>query len=91
MRHIWNHRFIVFNGNKIITHPGGAIVTKTKELKDRAIFLPQSRDDAPYYQHSEIGYNYRMSNICAGIGRSDGSIDSHVELRRTRNAWYQDF
>jgi dTDP-4-amino-4,6-dideoxygalactose transaminase len=83
-----------FNGNKIITTScGGAIVTKTKELKDRAIFFAtQSRDDAPYYQHSEIGYNYRMSNICAGIGRGQMEVlDSHVELRRTRNAWYQDF
>jgi dTDP-4-amino-4,6-dideoxygalactose transaminase len=78
-----------FNGNKIITSCGGAIV-KTKELKDRAI-LPQSRDDAPYYQHSEIGY-ITMSNICAGIGRGQMEVlDSHVELRRTRNAWYQDF
>jgi dTDP-4-amino-4,6-dideoxygalactose transaminase len=69
MRHIWNHRFIVFNGNKIITTSCGGAITKTKELKDRAIFLPHNPDDAPYYQHSEIGYNYRMSNICAGIGR----------------------
>jgi dTDP-4-amino-4,6-dideoxygalactose transaminase len=80
-----------FNGNKIITTScGGAIVTKTKELKDRAIFCHTIRDDAPYYQHSEIGYNYRMSNICAGIGRGQMEVlDSHVG--RTRNAWYQDF
>lgn len=83
-----------FNGNKIITTScGGAIVTRTKELRDKAVFFAtQSRDIAPYYQHSEIGYNYRMSNICAGIGRGQMEVlDSHVELRRHRNAWYQDF
>ena len=65
-----------FNGNKIITTSGGgAIVTKTKELKDKAIFLAtQARDNAPHYQHSEIGYNYRMSNICAGIGRGQMEV-----------------
>ena len=83
-----------FNGNKIITTScGGAIVTKTKELRDKAVFFAtQSRDNAPYFQHSEIGYNYRMSNICAGIGRGQMEVlDNHVELRRTRNAWYRDF
>lgn len=83
-----------FNGNKIITTScGGAIVTRVKELRDKAVFFAtQSRDIAPYYQHSEIGYNYRMSNICAGIGRGQMEVlDSHVELRRNRNAWYQDF
>ena len=83
-----------FNGNKIITTScGGAIVTKAKELRDKALFFAtQSRDNAPYYQHSEIGYNYRMSNICAGIGRGQMQVlDSHVQLRRIRNAWYRDF
>ena len=80
-----------FNGNKIITASGGgAIVTKTKELKDRAVFFAtQSRDDAPHYQHSEIGYNYRMSNICAGIGRGQMQVlDKHVALRRNMNDFY---
>jgi dTDP-4-amino-4,6-dideoxygalactose transaminase len=80
-----------FNGNKIITTSGGgAIVTKSKELKDRAVFFAtQSRDDAPHYQHSEIGYNYRMSNICAGIGRGQMEVlDEHVVLRRKMNAFY---
>lgn len=80
-----------FNGNKIITTSGGgAIVTKSKELKDRAIFFAtQSRDNAPHYQHSEIGYNYRMSNICAGIGRGQMEVlDDHVALRRNMNAFY---
>jgi dTDP-4-amino-4,6-dideoxygalactose transaminase len=82
-----------FNGNKIITTSGGgAIVTKTKELKDKAVFFAtQSRDDAPHYQHSEIGYNYRMSNICAGIGRGQMEvIDRHVLLRRLMHDFYVD-
>ncbi|OYU81507.1 MAG: pyridoxal phosphate-dependent aminotransferase [Flavobacterium sp. BFFFF1] len=82
-----------FNGNKIITTSGGgAIVTKTKALKDRAVFFStQSRDNAPHYQHSEIGYNYRMSNICAGIGRGQMEVlDRHVALRREMNAFYKE-
>ena len=82
-----------FNGNKIITTSGGgAIVTQSKELKDRAVFFAtQSRDDAPHYQHSEIGYNYRMSNICAGIGRGQMEVlDAHVQLRRDMQAFYVD-
>jgi dTDP-4-amino-4,6-dideoxygalactose transaminase len=80
-----------FNGNKIITTSGGgAIVTPSKELKDKALFFAtQSRDNAPHYQHSEIGYNYRMSNICAGIGRGQMEVlDDHVALRRNMNAFY---
>lgn len=82
-----------FNGNKIITTSGGgAIVTKSKELKDRAVFFAtQSRDDAPHYQHSVIGYNYRMSNICAGIGRGQMEVlDAHVQLRRDMHDFYVD-
>lgn len=80
-----------FNGNKIITTSGGgAIVTKTAALKDKAIFYAtQSRDNAPHYQHSEIGYNYRMSNICAGIGRGQMEfLDEHVTLRRQMHDFY---
>ncbi|UFH46663.1 DegT/DnrJ/EryC1/StrS family aminotransferase [Flavobacterium galactosidilyticum] len=82
-----------FNGNKIITTSGGgAIVTKSKELKERAVFFAtQSRDNAPHYQHSEIGYNYRMSNISAGIGRGQMEVlDAHVQLRRDMQAFYLD-
>lgn len=82
-----------FNGNKIITTSGGgAIVTKTKALKDKALFFAtQSRDNAPHYQHSEIGYNYRMSNICAGIGRGQMEVlDAHVALRRKMHDFYVD-
>ena len=80
-----------FNGNKIITTSGGgAIVTKTKELKEKAVFYAtQSRDNAPHYQHSHIGYNYRMSNICAGIGRGQMEVlNGHVALRRQMHDFY---
>ena len=80
-----------FNGNKIITTSGGgAIVTKTTALKEKAIFYAtQSRDNAPHYQHSEIGYNYRMSNICAGIGRGQMEVlDEHVAFRRQMHDFY---
>lgn len=82
-----------FNGNKIITTSGGgAIVTPTLALKDKAVFYAtQSRDNAPHYQHSEIGFNYRMSNICAGIGRGQMEVlDDHVILRRKINDFYAD-
>jgi len=80
-----------FNGNKIITTSGGgAIVTKTKVLQEKAVFLAtQARDAAPHYQHSEIGYNYRMSNICAGIGRGQIEVlDNHIEKRRGMHEFY---
>lgn len=82
-----------FNGNKVITTSGGGvIITKTKALKDKALFFAtQSRDDAPHYQHSEIGYNYRMSNISAGIGRGQMEVlDHHINLRRMMHAFYVD-
>jgi dTDP-4-amino-4,6-dideoxygalactose transaminase len=83
-----------FNGNKIITTSGGgAIVMPTVALKERAIFFAtQSRDAAPHYQHSEIGYNYRMSNVCAGIGRGQMEVlDDYVEKRRAMHDFYVDF
>ncbi|KQB44203.1 putative PLP-dependent enzyme [Flavobacterium daejeonense] len=83
-----------FNGNKIITTSGGgAIVTKAKEIKDKAVFLStQARDNAPHYQHSNVGYNYRMSNICAGIGRGQMEVlDAHVKLRRRMHEFYVDY
>jgi dTDP-4-amino-4,6-dideoxygalactose transaminase len=82
-----------FNGNKIITTSGGgAIVVASKELKEKAIFYAtQSRDAAPHYQHSEVGYNYRMSNICSGIGRGQMEVlDAHVQLRRDMHDFYVD-
>lgn len=80
-----------FNGNKIITTSGGgALVCKTQEQKDKAVFLStQARDNAPHYQHSEIGYNYRMSNICAGIGRGQMEVlDERVAQRRANHQFY---
>ena len=82
-----------FNGNKIITTSGGgALVTKSIALKEKAIFLAtQARDEAPHYQHSEIGYNYRMSNICAGIGRGQMEVlENHIIKRREMNQFYKD-
>jgi dTDP-4-amino-4,6-dideoxygalactose transaminase len=83
-----------FNGNKIITTSGGgALVCKNKELKEKTIFFStQSRDQAPHYQHSEIGYNYRLSNISAGIGRGQMEVlDKHIGLRRNMHQWYRDY
>tara|TARA_R110000823_G_scaffold315579_1_gene448257 strand:- start:34283 stop:35422 length:1140 start_codon:yes stop_codon:yes gene_type:complete len=82
-----------FNGNKIITTSGGgALVSRNLKHKEKAIFLAtQARDAAPHYQHSEIGYNYRLSNISAGIGRGQMEIlDKHVALRRQMNDFYKD-
>jgi dTDP-4-amino-4,6-dideoxygalactose transaminase len=81
-----------FNGNKIITTSGGgALVANSKKLKEKAIFYAtQARDQAPHYQHSEIGYNYRMSNICAGIGRGQMEVlDNHVALRIKIHNFYE--
>ncbi|MEO7045102.1 MAG: aminotransferase class I/II-fold pyridoxal phosphate-dependent enzyme, partial [Ferruginibacter sp.] len=81
-----------FNGNKIITTSGGgAIVSKNKELVDKATFLAtQARDPAPHYQHSHIGYNYRMSNICAGIGRGQMEVlPERLDQRRRNFSFYE--
>ena len=76
-----------FNGNKIITTSGGgALVSQSPEVKLKTIFLStQARDPAPYYQHSEIGYNYRLSNICAGIGRGQMQVLGDRILKRRAN------
>ena len=82
-----------FNGNKIITTSGGgALVCQSKEDKDKAVFLAtQARDNAPHYQHSHIGYNYRMSNITAGIGRGQMEVlNDRISARRAMNKFYQD-
>lgn len=80
-----------FNGNKIITTSGGgALVCNSEKDKKKAVFLAtQARDDAPHYQHSHIGYNYRMSNIVAGIGRGQMEVlDLRVAQRRANNEFY---
>jgi len=82
-----------FNGNKIITTSGGgALVTNTKEQKNKTIFLStQARDNAPHYQHSEVGYNYRLSNICAGIGRGQMEVlQERVGKRRENHEFYKE-
>lgn len=83
-----------FNGNKIITTSGGgALVSKNQQWIEKARFLAtQARDPAPHYQHSEIGYNYRLSNICAGIGRGQMEvIDERVAQRRQIFKWYSTY
>ena len=83
-----------FNGNKIITTSGGgALVSKNKDYIYQARFLAtQARDNAPHYQHSQIGYNYRMSNIVAGIGRGQMEVlDERVAQRRANNQRYREF
>jgi dTDP-4-amino-4,6-dideoxygalactose transaminase len=80
-----------FNGNKIITTSGGgALISEEQELIDKARFLAtQARDNAPHYQHSHIGYNYRMSNVCAGIGRGQMQVlQERVMQRRANWAFY---
>ena len=82
-----------FNGNKILTTSGGgALVTNDAALAQQARFLAtQAKDDAPYYQHSQLGYNYRLSNILAGIGRGQMELlDERVKRRREIFAWYHE-
>ncbi|MDF2189673.1 DegT/DnrJ/EryC1/StrS family aminotransferase [Paraflavitalea sp. CAU 1676] len=81
-----------FNGNKIITTSGGgALVSANATYVNKARFLAtQALDPAPHYQHSHIGYNYRMSNICAGIGRGQMEIlPARVQSRRDNFSFYQ--
>lgn len=83
-----------FNGNKIITTSGGgALVSQKKEYIEKAHFLStQARDQAPHYQHSQIGYNYRMSNVLAGIGRGQMKVlKDRVLQRRENNRRYRTF
>ncbi|MGJ1335919.1 MULTISPECIES: DegT/DnrJ/EryC1/StrS family aminotransferase [Sphingobacterium] len=80
-----------FNGNKIITTSGGgALVCHNQEDKDKTVFLStQARDNAPHYQHSHIGYNYRMSNIVAGIGRGQMEVlKERINARRKMHDFY---
>lgn len=81
-----------FNGNKIITTSGGgALVSHNEEYINKARFLAtQARDAAPHYQHTHIGYNYRMSNVVAGIGRGQMLVlPLRVEQRRANNEFYK--
>lgn len=81
-----------FNGNKIITTSGGGalVVDQINEKEKTVFFATQARDAAPHYQHSEVGYNYRMSNIAAGIGCGQMEVlDSHIEKRRAHLDFYK--
>lgn len=81
-----------FNGNKIITTSGGgALVAHDKEMVAKTRFLStQARDAAPHYEHSQIGYNYRLSNICAGIGRGQMEVlVERIAQRRKIHDWYR--
>jgi dTDP-4-amino-4,6-dideoxygalactose transaminase len=84
---------ISFNGNKIITTSGGgALLSDDQDFIDEARFLAsQAKDNAPHYQHSKIGYNYRMSNIIAGIGLGQLEVlNERVERRREINGFYRE-
>jgi pyridoxal phosphate-dependent aminotransferase EpsN len=81
-----------FNGNKIITTSGGGMfVTDNKDYADKVRFWStQSRDPAPHYQHSEIGFNYRLSNLCAAVGRGQlETLDERIKKRRANFEYYQ--
>lgn len=81
-----------FNGNKIITTSGGGALVSENEgyIKNTRFLSTQARDAAPHYQHSKIGYNYRMSNIVAGIGRGQLEVlNLRVQQRRANNQFYR--
>lgn len=81
-----------FNGNKMITTSGGgALVVADSEVKKETMFYAtQAREAFPYYQHEKIGYNYRMSNICAGIGRGQMTVlEEHIAHHRRMHALYE--
>lgn len=84
---------ISFNGNKIITTSGGGIlISKNQTDKNKALFLAtQAKDNEEYYSHSELGYNYRMSNISAGIGRGQMEVlENRIQQRRENHDFYQE-
>ena len=81
-----------FNGNKMITTSGGgALICQDAESKNNVMwYATQARDAYPYYQHTAIGYNYRMSNVCAGIGRGQMTVlDEHIAHHRHVHALYE--
>ncbi len=90
-----DYGIISFNGNKIITTSGGGmLLVNTEDAEERAkkvlYWATQAREPAPWYQHTEIGYNYRMSNIVAGIGRGQLKVlDERVEKKRYIQEYYQ--
>lgn len=85
-----DYGILSFNGNKIITTSGGgALITSSEKQKEKVIFLAtQARDCAPHYEHSQIGYNYRMSNILAGIGLGQMEVLQDRVIARRKNFIY---
>lgn len=82
-----------FNGNKIITTSGGGALATHSEAEAKRVmfFATQAREPAPHYQHEHIGYNYRLSNISAGIGRGQMEVlQEHVDARRSHHAYYSE-
>ena len=82
-----------FNGNKMITTSGGgALICRNKEEANKVMWLAtQARDSYPYYQHTAIGYNYRMSNVCAGIGRGQMTVlNAHIAHHKHVQALYEE-
>ena len=82
-----------FNGNKMITTSGGgALVCADTESKNKVMwYATQAREAYPYYQHEEVGYNYRMSNICAGIGRGQMTVaQAHIDHHKHVQALYEE-
>ena len=82
-----------FNGNKIITtSSGGALVANSQHIKEKALFFAtQSKDEGAHYQHSQVGYNFRMSNICAGVGLGQMKIlEQNIKSRRSINNFYRE-
>lgn len=82
-----------FNGNKIITTSGGGALATHSEAEAKRVmfFATQAREPAPHYQHEHIGYNYRLSNISAGIGRGQMEVlQEHVDARRSHHAYYRE-
>lgn len=87
-----DYGIISFNGNKIITTSGGgALICKNKTAKKKALFIAnQAKEDSPHYQHTELGYNYKMSNIIAGIGRAQMDVlEENILLRRSMHDFYK--
>lgn len=87
------YNIVSFNGNKIITSSGGGmLITEDKAARDKALFwATQAREQAPHYQHEEIGYNYRMSNVVAGIGRGQLlHLDEHRAAKEKIYKRYKD-
>jgi len=82
-----------FNGNKILTTSGGGVLLSndTAAIAEARLLASQARDPAPHYQHSKIGYNYRLSNLLAAIGRGQLRVlESRVAARRANFAWYRE-